>query len=73
MDKALLEERKKFKQSFMAVHSSSSKPTSKKQNDSEKPEKKKSEKEKKPPSAQEKLNLAQLKAMGGGSQFKFGV
>lgn len=57
----------------MAVHSSSS--SSKKSNEAsasssqKKPEKKSSSSA----SAQDKLNLAQIKQMGGGSQFKFGV
>ena len=57
----------------MAVHSSSS--SSKKSNEAsasssqKKPEKKSSSSA----SAQDKLNLAQIKQMGGGPQFKFGV
>ena len=72
MNKELLAERKKFKESFMAVHSSSS--SSKRSSEAsgslsqKKPEKKASSS-----SAQDKLNLAQIKQMGGGSQFKFGV
>ena len=77
MDKALLEERKKFKQQFMSVHSSGSSSSSKKPSESgpsSSSDKKKNEKEKKSSSsAQEKLNLAHIKQMGGGSQFKFGV
>ena len=75
MDKALLEERKKFKQQFMSVHTNGPSSSSKKPSDSgPSSDKKKNEKEKKSSSsAQEKLNLAHIKQMGGGSQFKFGV
>ena len=76
MDKELLKEREKFKKQFMTVHTdapkakrpsdSSSHSASKKEKISEKEKVAKS-------SASQKLNLAQLKQMGGGSQFKFGV
>ena len=74
MNKELLAERKKFKESFNAVHSRSA--SSKKSNDepaSGSSSQKKPEKKASSTSAQAKLDLAQIKQMGGGSQFKFGV
>ena len=74
MNKALLEERAKFKKSFMAVHSSGPSSTNK-SSDASSSKKQKTEKEKvNTTSAKAKLDLAQKKQMGGGgSQYKFGV
>ena len=76
MDKELLREREKFKKQFMTVHTDA--PKAKRPSDSTSSsaakKEKLSEKEKvAKSSASQKLNLAQLKQMGGGSQFKFGV
>jgi len=80
MDKALLEEREKFKKSFMKVHTDGPK-SGKRPSEAaggsggSSSKKSKSDKESKnSSSAKAKLDLAQLKQMGaGGSQFKFGV
>ncbi len=74
MDRALLEERKKFKEQFVKAHTNAP-SASKRSSDasaSSSDKKFKADKEK-APSAKAKLDLAQLKQMGAGSQFKFGV
>lgn len=74
MNQELLKEREKFKKSFMAVHTNAPKPSKREDvsnRSSGSSSKSKPTKEK--TSATAKLNLAQLKQMGGGSQFKFGV
>ena len=77
MDKELLKEREKFKKQFMTVHTDAPKPGKRPSDSGSHSANKKekvSEKEKvSKSSASAKLNLAQLKQMGGGSQFKFGV
>lgn len=76
MDKELLKERAKFKESFMKVHTDGPKAGKRASEagagSSNSSKKSKPEKEQKQ-SAKAKLDLAQLKQMGGGSQFKFGV
>ena len=73
MDKELLKEREKFKQSFMKVHTDGPK-AEKRPAPGSSSSSKKSKPEKEPKqSAKAKLDLAQLKQMGTGSQFKFGV
>merc|ERR1711988_946623 len=76
MDKELLKEREKFKSSFNKVHTDGPK-FAKRPSDagaSSSSSSKKSKPDKAPKeSAKAKLDLAQLKQMGGGSQFKFGV
>jgi len=76
MDKELLKEREKFKSSFMKVHTDG--PKAQKRSEAgaaSSSSSKKSKPDKEPKqSAKAKLDLAQLKQMGGGgSQFKFGV
>jgi len=74
MDRELLKEREKFKQSFMKVHTDGPKAEKRPAPGSSSSSKKsKSEKEPKKESAKAKLDLATAKQMGTGSQFKFGV
>jgi len=74
MDKELLKERQKFKDSFMKVHTDGPKAEKRPAPGSSSSSKKsKSEKEPKKESAKAKLDLATAKQMGTGSQFKFGV
>ena len=73
MDRALLEERKKFKQSFMKVHTDAPKAAKRSAEPSTPQSQKKSKPEKEKVSAKEKLDLAKAKQMGGSSHFKFGV
>ena len=73
MDKELLKERQKFKDSFMKVHTDAPKAEKRPAPGSSSSSKKsKSEKEPKQ-TAKAKLDLATAKQMGTGSQFKFGV
>jgi len=74
MDRELLKERQKFKDSFMKVHTDGPKAEKRPAPGSSSSSKKsKSEKEPKKESAKAKLDLATAKQMGTGSQFKFGV
>ena len=74
MDNELLKERQKFKESFMKVHTDGPKAEKRPAPGSSSSSSKKSKPEKEPKqSAKAKLDLAQLKQMGTGSQFKFGV
>jgi len=73
MDRELLKERQKFKDSFMKVHTDGPKAEKRPAPGSSSSSKKsKSEKEPKQ-TAKAKLDLATAKQMGTGSQFKFGV